>query len=164
MYSCELCPKIYKRRPTLRHHKNRVHDGITYPCESCTKVFSHPVGRRLHNLKTHQGLGHPCPNCFQTFTTQTSVRRHLRNFHKPAPPQPTETTSELEKISPPPAISETMEPHTPPSQIPQSTEHTQYTNLLPAITPFQLDEFLKTFHEPETGIFINQLVNPLPQL
>ena len=85
MFLCQVCPKTYKSRQSLRKHQRGIHDGIKYPCASCSKVFTQNIHRQRHDLNYHQGMGVPCPICFKSFTSVHNARRHQKDIHKTDP-------------------------------------------------------------------------------
>src|SRR5437870_3853700 len=188
MNPCELCGKTYRQRQSLVEHRRRVHEGVKYPCDSCCKVFAHPTTRRQHVFRDHLGQGYPCPLCSKIFTAKNSVRQHLVLHSRKTITGPV-TEDALPEIF---AKSETIEVDLPEksstldtaaegSDLPETLQTTVVDSSGPEtlvtppttqdplpeyslehIDPLQLEEFLKSFNDPETTAFISQLLDTQP--
>ena len=51
---CELCPKDYTLKSSLREHIRVVHDKWYHKCDFCEKQFSYKDNLRKHMKNSHE--------------------------------------------------------------------------------------------------------------
>ncbi len=67
-FNCELCGKVYGRKPALVAHVKRFHQGVpACRCEECGRGFSAPRRLKKHRLR-HAGAATGCQGCSEILT------------------------------------------------------------------------------------------------
>ncbi|XP_013073718.2 zinc finger and BTB domain-containing protein 14-like isoform X23 [Biomphalaria glabrata] len=84
-HSCILCPFVAHSASALKDHLANIHrQMMPFVCTICGKGYLSSRGLYLHKL-SHEGKYYVCPLCDLKFAQNSSVNRHLKQFHSCAP-------------------------------------------------------------------------------
>lgn len=78
-FVCELCGKRFKKKDTLRSHKQSHTRELKYACAFCDKKFHVWHTRKQHVMQYHTGeYSYQCNVCQQKFCVSSSYKKHMR--------------------------------------------------------------------------------------
>jgi len=99
-FPCQLCPKIFAKKSSLRKHIRTIHSETTHPwpCPDCDLRFIHQRNMKKHRKVVHNGVRYQCTQCDCNFRSKYTLNCHIKRKH--------EVKTKLSSpASPPPAYS-----------------------------------------------------------
>ena len=80
---CGLCGILFTREDSLRHHIERVHEGIRdHKCEKCGRTFYREREMKKHERNCEVSSNFKCPLCNKTFGGFSYLKKHIQLVHK----------------------------------------------------------------------------------
>ena len=75
-FTCDLCPKTYTERRSLKRHK-LLHEEKKFECNFCKNQFTRKFKLKNHvcNIKSDENK---CLNCAKTFLNISNLKKHLK--------------------------------------------------------------------------------------
>ena len=80
-YSCNDCPKTFKRSKHFYRHKSSVHSNIVFSCEKCETNFSRSDHLARHRSSVHSNIEISCNKCDKQFSRRDKMNVHMGRVH-----------------------------------------------------------------------------------
>ena len=86
-WKCDVCPRDFGTKGSLKLHVERVHMGLRPKiCEECGSSFKSSTELKLHKIRAHTKEGlqkhHMCDECGASYTMLTTLNKHVRRVHR----------------------------------------------------------------------------------
>lgn len=78
---CEYCPKIFKRKDSLKDHLYFHTGRRNFKCGECGRVFADRRNLTKHNYSKHIGVTEYCPHCKKGYGGKRELRYHIQRIH-----------------------------------------------------------------------------------
>lgn len=59
-FTCDECPKTFKKSKQMKEHKNTVHSNNQFNCTQCQKIFKSIPNLKTHLRTVHLNIKHNC--------------------------------------------------------------------------------------------------------
>ncbi|XP_022182840.1 histone-lysine N-methyltransferase KMT5B-like [Myzus persicae] len=80
-FACQYCPKLFKRKDTMREHQN-LHIGVLkHKCKHCSKEFNDKRNMNKHVKLIHEGCLVQCEKCKKMYSGERQLRYHDNRLH-----------------------------------------------------------------------------------
>jgi len=80
-YACEYCPKLFKRKDSMREHQYLHLGGPKHRCQECDKEFGNKRNMNKHIQSIHRESMVKCPKCDKMYSTKRQLRYHDNRVH-----------------------------------------------------------------------------------
>lgn len=80
-FQCNYCPKVFKRKDTLREHISCHVGGRVFQCIECVKKFSNRRNLNAHKKMIHNSDPIKCPKCQNYYADKRQLRYHNLRKH-----------------------------------------------------------------------------------
>ena len=81
-YKCDVCDKVFNKRPSMMLHKKVKHEGVRYACDQCDYQATQMTSLKTHKKSKHEGVKHKCDQCDYTAKQQSDIRKHRQFVHE----------------------------------------------------------------------------------
>ncbi|XP_029341010.1 zinc finger protein 808-like [Acyrthosiphon pisum] len=80
-FTCQYCPKVFKRKDTMREHQHLHLGGPKHKCRHCDKEFGDKRNMNMHIKLVHQGSMVKCKICDKMYSGKRQLRYHDNRIH-----------------------------------------------------------------------------------
>lgn len=85
-FICQYCPKVFKRKDTMREHEKLHFGGPKHKCKHCDKEFGDKRNMNMHIKLVHQGSMVKCEICDKMYSGKRQLRYHDNRVHSKKKP------------------------------------------------------------------------------
>ncbi|CAH1724487.1 unnamed protein product [Aphis gossypii] len=81
-FTCNYCPKKFKRKDGLKEHTFYHIGRAKFKCDICSNLFSDRRNLNSHIKSKHIGNLLSCPNCSKQYNGKRQLRYHIQRMHE----------------------------------------------------------------------------------
>ncbi|CAI6377212.1 unnamed protein product [Macrosiphum euphorbiae] len=85
-FTCQYCPKVFKRKDTMREHQHLHLGGLKHKCKHCYKEFGDKRNMNMHIKLIHQDSMVKCKKCDKMYSGERQLRYHDNRVHSKKKP------------------------------------------------------------------------------